>query len=578
MKYYRSQCMDRLRQRFLRLYGEAKAESCLERLAMLIGRYGVGLRPDEPGPRWSQQDVFLITYGDMVREKKEAPLATLLSFLKDNLPSNVLNTVHILPFFPYSSDDGFSIIDYRAVNPELGSWHEIEALSLDYKLMVDLVLNHVSRKSSWFRDYVSGISPGCGYFIEADPQEDLSEVVRPRNLPLLTPTHTRYGLRHLWTTFSEDQIDLNFANPDVLFEFLDLLLLYISHGATVVRLDAIAYLWKTVGTSCIHLPETHQVVKLMRDLLDLVAPHVLLMTETNVPHRENVSYFGDGDEAHIVYQFSLPPLLLYTLQSGNAAYLNAWAGALAPPPSGCTFLNFTASHDGVGVRPLEGLLPKEEVQRVLDGVVQRGGHVSTKANPDGTQSPYELNITYFDALSDPDSDDSAAHVARFLCSQSIAMELQGIPALYFHSLVATGNDQRGVQEQGHFRAINRRKWELEDLQSCLGEPDSVHANVFTEYRRLLQVRTQQPAFHPDASQRVLDLGDSFFALVRTAADSSQVIVAITNVTGENVELTRLQEIPELGQVGPWRDLIAGGTCDIASSITLNPYQTLWLTA
>ncbi len=576
MKYYRSPIMTGLRQRFRLLYGESQADLCLERLAMLIGRYGVGTTPAPTDSGWNQEDVLLITYGDMVKRDREPPLATLHSFLKTHLKPGTLNTVHILPFFPYSSDDGFSIIDYRAVNPDLGSWQEIEAIAGDYKLMADLVLNHASRQSSWFRDYVSGISPGCGYFVEADPQADLSQVVRPRNLPLLTPTHTRFGLRHLWTTFSEDQIDLNFANPDVLFEFLDLLLLYISHGATVVRLDAIAYLWKTVGTTCIHLPETHQVVKLMRDLLDLTAPHVFLMTETNVPHRENVSYFGNGDEAHIVYQFSLPPLLLHTLMTGNATYLSKWASALEAPPAGCTFLNFTASHDGVGVRPLEGLIPQEEIERVLTGVERRGGHISTKANADGTQSPYELNITYFDALSDPDSADPAGHIARFLCSQTIAMELQGIPAVYFHSLVATCNDPQGVQEQGHYRAINRRKWDAADLENRLNDPHSHHAKVFGEYTRLLQLRTRQPAFHPDAAQRILHLGPSFFALVRTAAADSQAIVAISNVTGAHVDLPRLSEIPELARADAWHDLITDTQCQTSATLTLSPYQTLWL--
>jgi len=119
----------------------------------------------------------------------------------------------------------------------------------------------------------------------------------------------------------------------------------------IARLDAVAFLWKELGTNCLHLPETHELVKLFRDVCEIVAPRAIILTETNVPHAENVSYFGQGDEAHMVYQFSLPPLLLHAFITGNGQYLTHWASGLEPPPAGCTFFNFTASHDGVGVRP-----------------------------------------------------------------------------------------------------------------------------------------------------------------------------------------------------------------------------------
>lgn len=575
LKDFSSPAIRRLRQRFQHLYG-SRAERCVERLSMLIGRYGLGLHPIEPMDRWTEKDTVLITYGDIVRKPDEKPLETLGAFLARHVGQGEIRGVHILPFCPYSSDDGFSVIDYREVDAELGDWHDVMAIAKHYKLMVDIVLNHVSRRSSWFMDYVSGVLPAADYFIEVSPEQDLSSVVRPRNRPLLVPTHTRGGIRHVWTTFSEDQIDLDFSNPDVLFEFLDILFFYITRGAQVFRLDAIAYLWKRLGTSCIHLPETHEIVKLFRDVLELISPNAILITETNVPHKENISYFGHGDEAHMVYQFSLPPLLLHALQTGNGRYLTQWAKSLGAPYPGCTYLNFTASHDGIGVRPLEGLVPREEFDRVVSNTRERGGHVSTKANSDGSESPYELNITYFDALRAADDDDQR-HMDRFLCSQAVAMQMQGIPAVYFHSLVATRNDPEGVEQKGYPRAINRHKWAVDELEELLGNEKTVHAQVLHRYTAMLRTRTRHPAFHPDADQRVLELGDRFFALVRSAPNGSEDILAISNLSGESAALDLDRVAVDFKRADGWTDLLGNQTIPAdQTKLDVAPYQTLWL--
>ena len=338
------------------LYGD-RAGEVADRIDELAGRYQDLPRRDEGG-LWNERDAVLITYGDQVSGEDSAALEAQRRWLLDQGFSDLLSAVHILPFSPYSSDDGFSVIDYRKVDPAVGEWADVERLGEDFDLAFDLVLNHCSAKSEWFGAYQSGTEPYTRYFIEADPADDrLAMVTRPRALPLLTPFATDRGEKHVWTTFSADQVDLNFAEPDVLLEMLDVLLGYVRRGARIVRQDAIAYLWKRSGTTCIHLPETHAVVKLMRDLLDAVAPGTLILTETNVPHAENVSYFGGGDEAHMVYNFSLAPLLLDALLTGDGTHLNAWLADLVQPGTGMTYFNFTASHDGVGVRPLEGLVP-----------------------------------------------------------------------------------------------------------------------------------------------------------------------------------------------------------------------------
>lgn len=566
--------LENMRKRFNRLYGPNEVEHLLERMVALVGRYGVGLEGHRDALLWDETTSVLITYGDMVQRDDEPPLQVLKRFADQHL-SGPITSIHILPFSPYSSDDGFSVIDYRMIDPQLGTWTDVEHLGQGFRLMFDLVLNHCSRKSKWFADYVAYIAPYRDFFIEVDPSEDLSAVTRPRNLPLLTPVHTQQGDAHLWTTFSDDQMDLNFANPDVLFEFLDILLLYIDKGGTIIRLDAIAYLWKCIGTSCIHLNQTHEVVKLMRDLLDMVAPDVVVLTETNVPHEENISYFGQGDEAHMVYQFSLPPLLLHGLMNGNATYLTNWAASLNDLPPKCTYFNFTASHDGIGVRPLQGIIPDEELNKMAEHVRKLGGHVSTKANSDGSESPYEMNITYFDALGDNPETVTELHLARFLCSQTVAMELRGVPAVYFHSLTATRNNYAGVEETGRARTINRFKWQEEELEELLAHGSSTTSQVMKEYLRRLECRSHHKAFHPDAAQSVINLGPEWFVVEREWKNDR--VICISNFTAEYRELKIDDRIYRLNRADACSDLLTGRRyMGEGKVVPFMPYQTVWL--
>ena len=308
---------------------------------------------------WSERDALLITYGNSVMDGVHKPLDLLHDFLLRRLKGTI-NSVHILPFFPYTSDDGFAVSDFRSVNPQLGDWPDIQRIATEFQLMSDLVLNHVSSQSNWFTDYLQDKSPYDRFFFEASPDDDLSAVVRPRTTPLLREVETTSGPRHVWCTFSHDQVDLDFRNPEVLLEFLRIIRLHVDNGVGIIRLDAVAFLWKEVGSPSIHLPQTHAVIQLMRHLCDYASEKIILLTETNVPKSENLSYFGGGREAHAIYNFPLPPLILHAMMSGNAQYLRAWQRAMPPAPMGCAYLNFTASHDGIGMRPAEGLLPEDE--------------------------------------------------------------------------------------------------------------------------------------------------------------------------------------------------------------------------
>ena len=567
------------------LYGhEAGAQTARRLLARLDRFQQETRRTFERAELFSEKDLVLITYADMLREPGRAPLRSLLDFAAAHL-EGVFNTIHILPFFPNSSDDGFSVIDYHAVKPAFGTWEDIAAFKQHgFRLMFDAVVNHISAQSPWFEAFRTGIPEYEDYFITADPRTNLSQVTRPRTLPLLTPVDTAMGTRHVWTTFSADQIDLNYANPDVLLEVVDVLLDYLERGADIIRLDAIAFLWKEVGTTCIHLPQTHAVVRLLRSVVDRAAPGVLLITETNVPHEENLSYFGDGtDEAHLVYQFPLPPLAAHALLSGSARYLSEWVASLRAPSPQTTFLNFTASHDGIGLRPVMGILPQPEIDRLLAQARTHGGYISSKANSDDTLSPYELNITYFDLLNFSTSHEADdLHVARFIASQAMMLALAGVPAVYLHSLLGSRNYQEGVSRSGQFRQINREKLDLQAIEAALADEYSLRFRVSEGYRRLLQVRAIEPAFHPNGEQQVVDTDEAIFALLRRSPGRERVLLALHNLRAEAhrvaIDLTELG----LGRTATWTDKVGDrvftSTPPGHLEVMLAPYQVAWLGA
>jgi len=553
-----------------RIYGEEQGTQAFIKIAPFFEAFEIKAEKSEE--RFSQEDIILITYGDSLQKPNENPLTTLHGFTKTHL-KEFISAIHILPFFPYSSDDGFSVKDFNAVNPDLGSWDDIQALSSDFRLMFDYVLNHISAKSDWFKKFLAE-EPGFeNLAIETDPSLDLSAVTRPRSLPLLTEFEKKTGgTTHVWTTFSADQIDLNYASLDVLKEMVQILLFYVQQGASLLRMDAVAFLWKEVGTNCIHLPQTHDMVKLFRKILDLVAPEVTIITETNVPHQENISYFGDGaDEAQMVYNFTLPPLLFYSFIKEDSTVLSDWAKTLNLESVNNTFFNFTASHDGIGVRPLEGILPPEEVNGLADIVRQNGGEVSFKQNPDGTESPYELNITYVDALSKNDAATDPLHAQRFIASQSIQLVLPGVPAIYIHSILGSRNWIEGVKETGRARTINRKKLDVEAVLKELADQNSFRSQVFSRYTHVISVRTKQSAFHPNAGFEIINLNPQVFAIKRH--NQNQEIFAITNISSVAVTVS----LSNSDAPARMEDLLTGDSFESAS-IELTPYQFVWLSS
>ena len=557
------------------IYNENIADSLTPRVLAAMGVSGDTPAPAHFRNNWNESDTILITYGNTVQQDGELPLHTLDKFLQTWIRDN-FSIVHILPFFPFSSDDGFSVMDFVSVNPSLGDWPEIQEIGKHYQLMADLVINHVSSRSKWFDDYQKQQAPGKDYFIEASPEDDHSTVVRPRNTPLLNPVKTKNGERHVWCTFSADQVDLNFRNPEVLLEMVKIIRFYLDKGVRVFRLDAVAFLWKEPGTSCIHLPQTHEIIRLLRLLIESHCPDAIVICECNVPNRENLTYFGNANEAHVIYNFSLPPLLLYTLLSGDCRHLKTWMMSMPPAQAGTTYLNFIASHDGIGLRPLDGLLEDNERTRLVAAVEKFGGKVTLRRAREGHDKPYELNVALLDALSGTiDGVKDEFNLARFYCAHTIMLALEGIPAFYIQSMLGSRNDHRRMEHTGRFRSINRHIWQYPELEKRLKDQDEETSQVFNRLTHLIAIRRQQPAFHPNATQFTLHLGTSIFAFWRQSTDRRQSIFCINNVSNTQ-QAVSLGDINLIG-TDDWHDLISGKQIDNQyGELLLAPYESAWI--
>lgn len=551
-----------------KIYDYAFPPSSLQRLTSLIN----DARATIIHPRkrhWDENDVVLITYADQFHQPDTPTLTTFSRFYQQHLQSS-FNVVHLLPFFPYSSDDGFSVIDYHQVNPPCGSWQEIADLHQHTRLMFDFVCNHMSAQSAWFSHYLAQDPGWDDFFISMPPTTDLSAVTRPRTSPLLTPFIMANGeTRFIWTTFSADQVDLNFANPEVLIGMVKVLLDYLQKGADYVRLDAVGYMWKTPGTSCIHLEKTHQLVKLLRAIANEVAPGTVVLTETNVPHKDNISYFGNGrDEAQMVYQFSLPPLVLHAIHYGSSRALRQWAASLDVGGGSTTFFNFLASHDGIGLNPLRGILPETEIVSLVRDLAMEGALVSYKNNPDGSSSPYEINVTYMDALSQKDDDDDK-RLQRFLLAHALLLAFPGVPAIYIQSILGSRNDSEGVKAAGHNRAINRQKYAVSEIEQALSEKDSLRYRVWFALSHLVQRRKRQPAFHPDNPMHIADSDNSLLVMQRQARDEKDTLWCVFNLSGKTASYT-------LPQARRYRDVVSDEYVEGHQPLELEAWGFRWL--
>ena len=529
--------------RLEKLYPGHDARSLFERCVSTLG----SPRTASSENRWSEHDAVLICYPDQVVTDGESPLATLRAVLDE--VKEGFSLVHLLPFFPSSSDGGFAVIDHVEVAQELGSWEDIRSIAADNRVMADLVLNHVSSSHRWVEEFRRGLEPGSRCLKVASPQDDLSMVVRPRTSELLVESETDSGIKFLWCTFGPDQIDVNWAEPEVLIEMLRAVERMLDSGIRWIRLDAVAYAQKVVGTKCVHLQETHELVRLLRDLLAWNCPEAVLVTETNVPHDENLSYLRDGTQAHVAYNFTLAPLLTFSLVFGTSTELGTWLREAEQAPNGTTLLNFLGSHDGIGLRPVEDILSAADFRALIEAAIEAGGTWSGHVEGDQIH-PYEMNV----------APGSLFGLDRLLTGHTLLASLSGVPAYYLPALEGESNDLEALNAEGHNRAINRPKHTLASrAKRLVGHPRKSRDELI----RRLALRQKITAFHPEAPQRILDTESPLLGLVRGDGAASVTVIANLgfDATDYNVSESSFDLLSER---------------ELYGQVSLSPGEILWL--
>ena len=523
---------------------------------------------------WSEEDFFLITYADTIKKKKVKNLISLGNFL--NKYCKEFSFIHILPFFPYSSDDGFAVKDFKTVNSEHGDWDDFKKISFGFKTMIDLVINHCSSENELFKDFLNENSLVSDFFIVSNEKFKESEkIVRPRSSDISKEINLNGKTKYVWCTFSHDQVDFNFKNPNVLIYFIEIMKFYLDKNVKALRLDAVAFIWKQLGSSCINLPQTHDIIRLLRLIIDNFYSDVLIITETNIPSHENLSYFGNNNEAHCIYNFSLAPLLIHSIISGNGKYLKRWSRSMPPAQEKNSYLNFLSSHDGIGLRPLEGILPEKEIKNFIKFFRKQGALFGLRKNKK-KESVYEVNITLLDAFKESYFGSDSFGIKRFILAHIILFSMEGIPAVYIQNLVGSKNDYTKVKKTGSNRSINRKNWEFKLLEEKLKNKKSINYKIFNLLKEIISIRKKQPAFHPNATQFTLQLEDDFFGIWRQSIDRSQSIFCVSNLTNSLKKISLLNI--NLISTNEWFDIISKKKIkNIRGNIILKPYQTYWLT-
>ena len=501
---------------------------------------------------------------------KKGSIKVFQKFFQKKL-NKYFDTIHFLPFYPSSSDSGFAVKDHYKVESKLGSWSDIKNISKSNNIMADMVINHSSARGLWFKNFLKKKKPGKNYFLTVNSKFNTSKVVRPRDHKLLKKIKIFNKSDYLWRTFSPDQVDLNFKNPSVLLRFIKIMTHLINNGVTIFRLDAIAYLWKENGSKCINLKQTHEIIKLLRIVTSHLNIQTIIITETNLPEKENLSYFGKNDEANWIYNFSLPPLLIHGFLFENSSYLNKWSKSLPNTKYGNSYLNFIASHDGIGMRPTEGILNKEILNNFLKRLKKNGSKFSYRKISNKGKKVYEANITIFDALKKSDYDPKGKYfLERYVSAHAVMISFEGIPAIYFNSLFGTSNDEAKFIITGNNRDVNRYKWNFKNISKKLNDKRSKQSIFYQYICNLLNIRRAQKAFHPNASRLNINLGSNIFCFKRTSIDKKQTILCITNLTSKTQTL-KLKKM-----YNKWKNLIKPLIKNEKNLFMLKPFETIWL--
>lgn len=428
----------------------------------------------------------LITYPDSLG----GTIASVADLLDGPL-AGCFGGVHVLPPFPSSGDRGFAPIDYRAIDPRFGTWDDLERIGASHDLGLDLIVNHVSRRSAEFRHFErrGRASPYADLFLTLDKvwpggapdPDDLALVFRRRERPYSEVRIAETDeVERVWTTFGADdpseQVDIDVASPIARRLLADQLALFARHGVRLVRLDAIGYVVKRRGTSCFMVePDIRAFLGWLTSVAEPLGLELLTEVHGDVAMQRRLAHAG-----HWAYDFALPGLVLHALLAGTADRL--LPHLRSAPARVITNLD---SHDGIPIQPdLDGALTLDEARVVVEACLAAGGNLSRvfarEALPDPSFDAHQANCTYYAALGRNDD--------AYLLARAIQLFAPGIPQVYYVGLLAGDNDPAAVAATGEGRAINRHDYASAQIEDELAGP------VVRRLLELLRLRTSHAAF------------------------------------------------------------------------------------
>ncbi|MCF8092398.1 MAG: sucrose phosphorylase [Desulfotignum sp.] len=427
--------------------------------------------------------------------KNKIQLITYPDSLGANLPElhyvlrkyflKAVSGVHLLPFYPSSSDRGFAPKTYDEVDPAFGSWDDVEKIGKDFDLIIDFMVNHISRQSVFFQDYIAkgANSEYADMFLSFDKlapngwikDEDLEKVyTRKPRPPYLTLERPDGALEKIWCTFDYEQIDLDYDSPKTREIMRKFIIRLARNRPKMIRLDAIAYTTIKVGTNCFFLePKIWELLEWFNDFA------AAFDTEILPEVHEHYSYqFKLAQKGYWCYDFSLPMLVLHGIYMNTTRRLKSWLRKC--PRKQITTLD---THDGIGVVDVMELLNQQEIDATLEKLYEKGSNVKkTYSGPEYQNLDiYQVNCTYYSALG---CDDDA-----YITARTIQFFAPGIPQVYYVGLLAGENDIALVEKTRQGRNINRHNYTLEEIREEVKKP------VVQRLLKLMKFRNSYPAFN-----------------------------------------------------------------------------------
>ncbi|NNG00837.1 MAG: sucrose phosphorylase [Desulfobacteraceae bacterium] len=427
-----------------------------------------------------QNKIQLITYPDSLG----ANLPELHYVLRKYL-MKAIGGVHLLPFYPSSADRGFAPLTYDEVDPAFGTWEDIEKIGQDFDLIIDFMVNHISRQSVYFQDYIEK-GPDSEYadmflsFNKLSPEgwisdEDLAMVYsrKPRP-PYLVLERSDGSLEKIWCTFDYEQIDLDYNSPKTLEVMRRFLIRLARSRPKIIRLDAFAYTTIELGTNCFFLePQVWELLDWFNDYASAFDTEILPEVHEHYSYQLKLAKKG-----YRVYDFALPMLVLNALYHHTGSKLKSWFRKC--PRNQLTTLD---THDGIGIVDVQDLLSEEEIKKTIDGLYEKGSNVKKIYSGPEFQNLdiYQVNCTYYSALEC--NDDS------YLTARTIQFFAPGIPQIYYVGLLAGENDIELVEKTRLGRNINRHNFTLEEVQVNIRKP------AVQRLLKLMEFRNSYPAFN-----------------------------------------------------------------------------------